>query len=107
MKIKVYFAHPIRLYGTHEEEELISKIENFCKAEGCDEIELINPISLQAEYERWLKTKSKDEHAMRFFKKIVQGCDVVFFFGNTPGVAYEIKKAKEVEIPVIDLESIN
>lgn len=107
MKVKVYFAHPMKLYETQREERLISKIRDFCKAEGCDEVEIINPVQLQAEYKQWLESKSKDEHAMRFFKPIVQSCDAVFFIGNTPGVVYECKKAQEVGIPAIDLESIN
>lgn len=107
MKIKAYFAHPMKLYGTRREENLIARIKDFCRTEGCDEVEIINPVQLQAEYEQWLEEKSKDEHAMRFFKPIVQGCDAVFFTGNTSGVVYECKKAQEVGIPTIDLESIN
>lgn len=108
MKIKVYFAHPMKLYGTNKEKELFKAIESFCSSEGDDlEVEIVNPVTLQNEFETWKKDNAGKEHDMRFFKKIVQSCDAVFHFGNTPGVAYEIKKAKEVGIPVIDLESIN
>lgn len=108
MEIKVYFAHPMELYGTAEEAELLKRIEKFCcDADNDLEVEIVNPASLQNEFETWKKDNAGKEHDMRFFKKIVQSCDAVFHFGNTPGVAYEIKKAKEVGIPVIDLELIN
>ena len=106
-KLKIYFAHAMSLYGTQEEKALIEKIKAFCREEAGEDFEIINPASLQKEYNDWLKNKrGKNEHAMRFFKAIVQDCDAVFFQGKTPGVAYECRKAQEVGIPTFDLASI-
>lgn len=108
LKIKVYFAHPMELYGTAEESELLKRIKKFCYNEDSDlKVEIINPADLQDDFKIWKEHNVKKEHDMRFFKRIVQGCDAVFYFGDTPGVAYEIKKAREAEIPTFDLASID
>lgn len=108
LKIKVYFAHPMELYGTAEEAELSKRIEKFCCNEDSDlEVEIINPADLQDEFKAWKEDNAGKEHDMRFFKRIVQGCDAVFHFGNSPGVAYEIKKAREAEIPTFDVAQID
>lgn len=108
LKIKVYFAHPMELYGTAEEAELLKRIEKFCCDADSDlEVEIVNPADLQNEFETWKKDNAGKEHDMRFFKRIVRGCDAVFYFGDSPGVAYEVKKAREAEIPTFDLTSID
>jgi chromosomal replication initiation ATPase DnaA len=109
IKMKVYFAHPISMYNTKQERELVKKIKEFCQqnAGGDFEFEIVNPANLNHEFEAWKKTKPKEDHDMRFFKQIISECDAAFFVGSTNGVRYELRKAEEFGIPTFDAEFID
>lgn len=111
MKFKIYYAHPIESYGTNIEKEDLKKISEFMDEifEKKEEIEIVNPSDkeIQEKFEKWKKEeKTEEDHDMRFFKKIVEGCDGMVFRGGTPGVKYEINKAKEFDLPIIDILDI-
>lgn len=104
--MKIYYAHPIKTYGSKIEKDDIEKIRNFMSdVEG---VEIINPSDekIQKEYDEWKKTKSPEDHAMRFFKQVISDCDGLIFRGETSGVKYEIKKAMEFDIPVMDVTEL-
>ena len=104
--MKIYYAHPIKTYGSKTEENDIKKISDFMS--DVDGVEIINPSDkkLQDEYENWKKSKSPEDHDMRFFKHIISECDGLIFRGETSGVKYEIKKAIEFGLPVMDVKEL-
>ena len=104
--MKIYYAHPIKTYGSKTESDDIAKIKEFMS--DIEDVEIINPSDkeIQKEYDEWKETKSPEDHAMRFFKQIISDCDGLIFRGETSGVKYEIKKAIEFGIPVMDVSEL-
>lgn len=102
-KVTAYYAHPIDTYYTSQEENDLKFISSLFDDFN---IEIVNPSdkNVQENFDNWKKTKSPDEHDMRFFKNIIKRCDVLFYRGNTNGVKYEIKKAKELGMETISIE---
>lgn len=93
-KLKVYYAHPITLYGTPAETRDIATLE----ALG---FEVVNPNTpeLDAAYK---------ERGMEVFTPVVESCDALAFRsfpdGSIPaGVAQEIKVIHALNRPVIEL----
>jgi hypothetical protein len=94
-KLTAYYAHPLSLYGTPQEDRDILMLRQM----GFD---VYNPNSKadDAAYAR---------HGMDHFKNVInQECDLLAFRafpdGAIPvGVAFEIKHAKEMNLPVIEL----
>lgn len=108
-KLRIYFAHPIGTYGTARESSSLNRIRSSFGSDDDVELEIVNPgdPSVQKRYEKWLKEGMKpDDHKMRFFKDLVLSCDGVVYYGDTPGVRYELDKAREEEIPVIDVSKL-
>jgi len=97
--MKVYYAHPISTYGTQSERRDLSRIKK-----AYPKADIINPgdPDVQEDYEGWL-AENAEANPMHFFKNIVRQANIVVYTGKTPGVKYEIKKAKEAGIPVIEL----
>ena len=101
-KVKIYYAHPIPTYGSDMEKRDIKFIKSFILG-----AEVINPSDskIQKQFESWKKKeKTEEDHDMRFFKKLIEQCDGLIFRGNTSGVRYEIAKANEFGIPIMDIE---
>lgn len=95
--MKVYYARPISLYGTHQDKrdiEIISKMG----------FELVNPNKEELQ-ERYKK------EGMDVFTQAVSDCDALFFrafqdLKISAGVKKEIDKAIELGIPVLELPTI-
>lgn len=79
MSNKVYFGHPVSLFGTEKEEELIGEIE-----EKFDELEedykIVNPANEkhQQNYEEWME--KEDETGMDYyFEEVLPEVDAGVF----------------------------
>lgn len=104
MRVRIYYAHPISTYGSEQEKADIKDIQ--AMSDETTEIVVVNPSSpsVQEAFEYWKKnTKKKDDHDMRFFKLEVAKCDGLIFRGDTSGVKYEVAKAKELDLPIMEL----
>ncbi len=72
-------------------------------------VEVVNPGSaeIQSQYREWLKSGMQpDDHRMRFFKSLVLECDGIAFRGDTPGVRYEVSKAREAGMPIVQVDRL-
>jgi len=103
--MKIYYAHPIGSYGTFQEKTDLKRLVAWL-GESC---QIINPSdsSIQKDFDNWKKTKSKEDHDMRFFKALIKECDGLVFRGDTQGVRYEKAKAKEFDLPIFDLSDLD
>jgi hypothetical protein len=92
--MKVYYAHPVSLYGKNQEKLDHTTLRLFG-------FEVVCPNSPACD-------EGYKNHGMGFFKDIVKGCDALAFRGlpggKIPaGVAFEIQIAKEAGLPIIEL----
>ncbi len=95
--MKVYYAHPLNLYNTKQEERDLATLAAIFGAEN-----IINPNNdaIHALY--------KVNYDMTIFYNLVKSCDVIAFRGTpfgkiTAGVAAEVKVAQEYGTFVIEL----
>jgi hypothetical protein len=97
MKKKIYYAHPMILYGSLIEYEDVKMLEEMG-------FEVINPNSPGNE-EKYLERR-----AFGFFLDMVRNCECIAFrsiFGKiSTGVGKEINYAQENKMPVIELPYI-
>lgn len=96
MRTVVYYAHPISLYGTKQEQRDIDTLE----ALG---FSVLNPNSAVHE-------AGYAEKGMQYFEELVSGCQALAFRafpdGGIPaGIFKEVNAAKEKNIPVLELPS--
>jgi hypothetical protein len=99
MKLKCYYAHPMSLYGTKQEERDIALLESLG-------FEVENPNTHAHQEGMWrYGGRPGDPRSMEYFRGIAMHCDVVAFRAMpdgsiTAGVADEIRVAKLVfELP--------
>ena len=94
--MKTYYAHPISLYGSMQEQRDIEALT----ALG---FTVLNPNGAAHD-------KNYATHGMKYFEDLVSGCQALAFRafsdGSIPaGIVKEINAAKEHGIPVIELPS--
>lgn len=97
--MNIYYAHPISLYDSEQEQKDINTIERlfpYCT--------IFNPNNTTSE------TMYKQQ-GMQYFKDVVSKCDLLIFralpFGYiTAGVWTEINCAKSNRVPVLELPSL-
>ena len=103
---KIYFAHPIVLYGTNKEKEIIKLIEKeFPKSL----FEILNPGNYKNEFQEWKKNNSK-EHFMNYFLELVDMCDILvlhpFEDGDIgAGIGLELEQALFHNLPSYIIDS--
>lgn len=95
--MKVYYAHPLNIYNTPQEQRDLDTLATLFGAEN-----ILNPNT------RELDTLYKRNYDMNMFFDLVRACDVLAFrptpFGKiTAGVAAEIQVAKESGKLIIEL----
>ena len=107
-RTKIYYAHPVGTYGSLQERRDLGRIARAFEEDGV-EVEVVNPgdPQVQRDYKAWLKDgMGPDDHEMRFFKALVLGCDGIAYRGETPGVRYEVSKAREAGIPIVQVDRL-
>lgn len=96
------------IYGSVQEKRDVERIRSSFSDDDT-EVEVVNPGSpeIQERYREWLKSgMSPDDHKMRFFKSLVLECDGIAYRGDTPGVRYEVSKAREADIPIVQVDRL-
>ena len=95
--MKIYFARPINLYKTPQDQRDIETLEKLG-------FEVVNPDkeTLSERYKR---------EGMSVFLQAVQDCNALAFratvnMGITAGVFKEIEEAKQLGLPIIELPTI-
>lgn len=105
MKMKVYYAHCVSLYGTPQEKRDIEILEKFG-------FEVLNPSDegYQTGFKHWLKKHEHDTklNKMDYWTKLAQSCDALIFRRTyqgkiTSGVAKEIVAMMGVGKPILEL----
>lgn len=101
-KLKCYYAHTMTSYGSTIEEQDLGTLQSLG-------FEILNPNhpDHQLGCEQYADLNGKDK-IMEYFGNLVMSCDVIAFrsLPNSDilsGVAFEIQKALEYSIPVIEL----
>lgn len=92
--IKIYYAHPLSLYDTPQEERDIATLELLG-------FNVFNPNSVDCE-------EGYRSNGMLYFKEIIQSMNALAFraipgLGIPAGIASEINDAKELGLPIIEL----
>lgn len=102
-KPKIYYAHSMHLYGTPQEARDIATLEGIGS-------EVLNPNSpeISKKLKKWIEG---GKNVMNFFDQYIKTCDLIAFRAYPDGtigsgVAYEVKKAGEFGIPVIELPNL-
>ena len=102
--MKAYYAHPVSLYNTAQEQRDLALIAQLG-------FEVVNPNSFECDsgYQA-AKAASPTKDGMSYFTAIVQGCDLMVFRafadGSIPaGVVKEIRDAQAQGKPVMELPS--
>lgn len=92
--MKVFYSHPIKLYGTAAERREISLIER--RFSGC---EIVDPSALQSNPEPGKETE--------YYLGVLDGCDCMVFSRShgyvTEGVRKEVEHALGANLPVYEL----
>jgi len=114
-ELKIYYAHPTRMYNQIDENDTLNIIHTYYDNIGYHEDHtIINPADVKISDEDKIKFRGEYENFMAMERKymfpLIDESDIFIYDDEIPitgGVKVELEYAKEIEIEIITISELN